>query len=539
MRRGRAAAFLACFVCLADARAVAETATDPGLEHALDRIRSEPRSPDGFADLAGWLFRHGDLARARAAADEAARLDPRDALLQRLLGYLAAAAGDDAGAEAALQRAAALDPATRGSLADFHLARAWAGYQEALRREGADPLLLLRLREIGAVAEIAPELKSLVRGGLPDSLSPARERVPPIHLGNAGDTAVVVEKRSQTVRLYGRVDGGLALLKTYPCTTGQAAGAKQERGDRKTPDGVYFVYDLLPGEKLPNQYGALALPLDYPNAWDRRAGRDGYGIWFHGSDRLGSPFTPRDTQGCVIMRNDDLLELAGWVGPRTTPVLIAEEVRERPLLEWQAEVAQVLYRAGADAATSVVAAPEYALLLDRREGVARMRFLPRTSSDPRREAPSGVRRSPPLWIDDQATPPSADVWQQKVQLVRPLDVATLAAIDVAGDRIVIETSAPIRARLFRAELGARAYVDLAGVRSSPVPETREGSGPIRRVRISAAATDPPLTRLAIDLEGDATPRLESDGSRLAIVLDRDSGDPALSGAPATAAGATP
>lgn len=481
------------------------------LEHALDRIRSTPRDASGFADLATWLFRRGDLSRARAAAAEAARLEPESAATLRLLGYLSAAAGAPQEAEEALAHAARIDPSSRASLADFHLARAWAGYQEALRRSGPDAAVLERLREIAAATEISPELKSMLRGGWPEEAPAARESGPPIHLGEGVDTAIVVEKRTQTVRLYGRVANGVGLLKTYPCTTGQAEGAKQERGDLKTPDGVYFFSDLLAGERLPNLYGVLALPLSYPNAWDRRAGRSGHGIWFHGSDRLTSPFTPRDTQGCVLMRNEDLLELAGLVQPLITPVLIAEEVPDRPAAEWQAVVHALDRRGAAAPPAAIVAGPEYTVLVRTEAGAVSYDFV----------ASGGETR---FLLQESAAAPRAEDWDEKLRRLQPEVIGSLrdVRVDAAAGRVVIDLSAPTRPLVFRAELAQRLYLDLRGVRSAPAPEIYSGGGLVRRVRATSVGVEPPLTRVVIDVARDATCRVESEGERIVVTVVPDS-----------------
>lgn len=496
--RARASVAVALLVLLLAPRGAAAEADDVELQHALDRIRSSPREAEGFGELAAWLFRRGDVGRAHQAAREAARLEPESARYQRLLGYVAAAGHDSSEAERALQRAAEIDPAARASLADFHLAQAWAGYQEALRRNGPDPAVLERLREIAAAAEISPEAKAMTTGRWSAPIA-ARESVPPIYLAPGVDTALIVEKRTQTVRLYGRSESGVALLQTYPCTTGQAEGAKQERGDLKTPDGVYFFSDLLSGERLPKQYGAAALPLRYPNAWDRRAGRSGHGIWFHGSDRLASPFTPRDTQGCVLMRNDDLVEVASLVTPLTTPVLIAEEVPDLPAADWQALLARL---GGSESATAVIAAPEYVLVLHRQGETAAYDFIPR----------SGER------LHEELALVPASTWDEKLRALRPETIAALASVRIADDRsgILIETTAPVKARLFRPELSRRVYLDLPGVRSAPVPEVRDGSGIVERLRIAPISLDPPLTRIVVDLAGDAPLRLDNEGTLLRL-----------------------
>ena len=81
-------------------------------------------------------------------------------------------------------------------------------------------------------------------------------------------------------------------------------------GDQQTPVGVYHVTASLPRQKLTDFYGSGAFPISYPNDWDRRMGRNGHGIWLHGtpSDTFSRP--PKASDGCVVLANQDLDALA-------------------------------------------------------------------------------------------------------------------------------------------------------------------------------------------------------------------------------------
>jgi murein L,D-transpeptidase YafK len=90
--------------------------------------------------------------------------------------------------------------------------------------------------------------------------------------------------------------------------------------------GIYFVTEQLDTTRLHDKYGVTAFPLDYPNAWDRRLGRTGDGIWVHGVDPRGGTRGPLDTDGCIALPNERLLELAPTFKANVTPVLIATEL---------------------------------------------------------------------------------------------------------------------------------------------------------------------------------------------------------------------
>lgn len=107
---------------------------------------------------------------------------------------------------------------------------------------------------------------------------------------------------------------------------GLEGARKQRAGDRRTPLGIYFVTEQLDTGPLHEKYGAMAFPLDYPNAWDRRQERTGDGIWVHGVDPRGGVRPPRDTDGCIALSNEKLAMLESLFLPNVTPVVIAGEI---------------------------------------------------------------------------------------------------------------------------------------------------------------------------------------------------------------------
>lgn len=132
---------------------------------------------------------------------------------------------------------------------------------------------------------------------------------------------VAVDKSRQRFFL---MEGGN--VRDYLCTTGQAQGDKQVRGDLKTPEGVYFVVRKRTERLDFQEYGGEAYILDYPNPVDRLRGKTGSGIWVHSRGRAITPF---ESRGCVVLNLKDIAE----VGPelkRGTPVLIGERAETVP-----------------------------------------------------------------------------------------------------------------------------------------------------------------------------------------------------------------
>jgi murein L,D-transpeptidase YafK len=132
---------------------------------------------------------------------------------------------------------------------------------------------------------------------------------------------ILVDKSQQRVFVY-RKNDLTTPVKTYTCSTGENEGKKARQNDRKTPEGIYFFVNVYEQKDLAPIYGIRAFPLDYPNPMDRREGRDGYGIWFHG---LNKPLKPRDTNGCVALENQDIDDLTSFVRLHDTPIIIASK----------------------------------------------------------------------------------------------------------------------------------------------------------------------------------------------------------------------
>lgn len=119
-----------------------------------------------------------------------------------------------------------------------------------------------------------------------------------------------------------------SVLKTYKIATGKAEGDKQVEGDNRTPEGIYFALEHIPGESLPEKYGAQAIPIDFPNPIDRVQKKTGYGIWLHGVDREARIEEAKVTEGCVAFYNQDIAKLGSWLRPNQGVVVIAKNKKD-------------------------------------------------------------------------------------------------------------------------------------------------------------------------------------------------------------------
>jgi murein L,D-transpeptidase YafK len=140
--------------------------------------------------------------------------------------------------------------------------------------------------------------------------------------------ALVLDSSKSTLFVFENSSGTPRYVADYYVTIGKNGFEKLREGDKRTPLGVYHVTSKLPQNKLTDFYGSGAFPINYPNEWDMMRGRDGYGIWLHGTPRDTYSRPPRASDGCIVLNNDDLKTLERRLQLGSTPVVITDS------LEW-------------------------------------------------------------------------------------------------------------------------------------------------------------------------------------------------------------
>ena len=168
---------------------------------------------------------------------------------------------------------------------------------------------------------------------------PSQDRVPRYLMQLREDQrhAIVVDNKRSRLYLYQNENGRPRFVADYYISTGKGGGEKTREGDEKTPVGVYHVTASLPRNKLSDFYGSGAFPISYPNEWDKRHGRNGHGIWLHGTPSDTYSRAPRASNGCVVLANTDLDALSNKLQVGLTPVIISEQVEWLSLDDWNAE----------------------------------------------------------------------------------------------------------------------------------------------------------------------------------------------------------
>lgn len=155
----------------------------------------------------------------------------------------------------------------------------------------------------------------------PDLQMPAR-KVPaaaePDLPANLVPYAFLVDKSRKSMTVYHPSGSRWIVKEEFTIILGESPGRKQSEGDKRTPEGLYWIIGQRAASELDTViYGSRAYILNYPNRFDRREGRGGSGIWIHGTDRPVS-------RGCVAMKKPDLDRIAAYARSGI-PVYIASQ----------------------------------------------------------------------------------------------------------------------------------------------------------------------------------------------------------------------
>lgn len=140
--------------------------------------------------------------------------------------------------------------------------------------------------------------------------------------------ALIASKRERILHVYERQGTGRWRKETtFPMAYGRWAGDKSDAGDRRTPEGRYWITATLSGPRQGPLYGPLVFTLNYPSPKDIAEGKSGEGIWIHG---VPAGQRPTFTRGCLSLSNDDVFALADYAGLGTPVVILSDSALPDP-----------------------------------------------------------------------------------------------------------------------------------------------------------------------------------------------------------------
>ena len=153
---------------------------------------------------------------------------------------------------------------------------------------------------------------------LPESIIQLADNIPYAFLIELSKSRLYLVKNNNSVP---------EIIADFYVSIGKAGFNKKASGDNKTPIGVYKITSHLIDEDLPELYGDGAYPINYPNIWDKRSKKTGYGIWIHGVPRDVYSRPPLTSEGCIVTSNHTLRKLKPYTVIGKTPVVLVENIK--------------------------------------------------------------------------------------------------------------------------------------------------------------------------------------------------------------------
>ena len=144
------------------------------------------------------------------------------------------------------------------------------------------------------------------------------------------NTFIVVSKTELRLYVYGKVGNDTVLMAKFPACLSRNKGQKQRKGDNKTPEctprkpfhiqairnSSAWTHNFNDGRGNIKAYGAWFLSLYTP-------GHTGIGI--HGSTNNESSVPGRHSEGCIRLRDNDIITLKEKYAYIKMPVIIKNE----------------------------------------------------------------------------------------------------------------------------------------------------------------------------------------------------------------------
>lgn len=152
---------------------------------------------------------------------------------------------------------------------------------------------------------------------------------------------IVISKKDLNLRVYGKQNSDTVLLAQFPACLSKNKGNKQRKGDMKTPespagkpfkitqiqDASTWKHDFKDGRGSILAYGHWFLRLETP-------GHSGIGI--HGSTNNEKSVPGRASEGCIRLRDQDIITLKEKYAYVGMPVIVKGE--NDGLFPWEARV---------------------------------------------------------------------------------------------------------------------------------------------------------------------------------------------------------
>ena len=157
------------------------------------------------------------------------------------------------------------------------------------------------------------------------------------------DCFFVISKREYRLYVYNVTEGDTTLAAHFPVCYAMYPEAKQVSGDMRTPecdfDHPFVITEIVNASNWHHDFGDGRGNIPSYGAWFMRLKTGFNGVGIHGSTNNEPSVPGRDSEGCIRLRDDDLLLLHDLYAQVGTLVIIKSITADKDAFEIKAQEA--------------------------------------------------------------------------------------------------------------------------------------------------------------------------------------------------------
>ncbi|MEW6055645.1 MAG: L,D-transpeptidase family protein [Bdellovibrionota bacterium] len=138
---------------------------------------------------------------------------------------------------------------------------------------------------------------------------------------------ILVDKKTNQIHVGNYKTDQIEVVKTFHTTLGKTRGDKEVEKDLKTPEGIYLFTAKLRPPQIKKKFGKMAIMMNYPNPIDLIAGKTGFDIMLHATDEPARLSKDLDSEGCVVVSDEQIEEISQHIRLGITPIIIYDELK--------------------------------------------------------------------------------------------------------------------------------------------------------------------------------------------------------------------
>lgn len=151
---------------------------------------------------------------------------------------------------------------------------------------------------------------------------------------NPASTMIVISKKELRLYVISTANGDTTVLARYPVCLSRNKGQKEKSGDMRTPESApgkpFTIKQIQDASTWVHDFGDGRGPILAYGKWFMRLETPFNGIGIHGSTGNENSVPGRDSEGCIRLRDNDLIHLKEHYAQVGMPVVILAEEAALP-----------------------------------------------------------------------------------------------------------------------------------------------------------------------------------------------------------------